>query len=40
MSLALGTWLSMLAVISVIDMYNRSSKNSYVQIRAAETLMQ
>lgn len=40
MSLALGTWLSLLAVISVLGMYNRSSKNSHVQIRAAKTLMQ
>lgn len=40
MSLALGTWLPLLAVISVVGMYNRSSKNSHVQIRAAKTLMQ
>lgn len=40
MSLALGTWLSLLAVINVLGMYNRSSKNSHVQIRAAKTLMQ
>lgn len=37
MSLALGTRLSHLAVISVVGMYNRSSKNSHVQIRAAKT---
>ena len=40
MSLALGSWLSLLAAISVVHMYNRSSKNSRVQIRAAKTLMQ
>lgn len=40
MSLSLGTWLSHLAVISVVGMYNKSSKNSHVQIRAAKTLMQ